>query len=110
MNTSNLLVALALAFASLGIYAQPAPASGKGVSAASVLPMAEGEVRKVDKDAGKVTLRHGPIANLDMPAMTMVFKVANPNMLHALKDGDKVRFSADRLNGAMTVTAIEAAN
>ena len=71
--------------------------------------MADGEVRKVDRDAGKLTLRHGPIANLDMPGMTMVFRVADPRMLESLKEGDKVRFSANRLNGAMTVTAIEAA-
>ena len=71
--------------------------------------MADGDVRKVDRDAGKLTLRHGPIANLDMPGMTMVFRVADPRMLESLKEGDKVRFSANRLNGAMTVTAIEAA-
>ena len=72
-------------------------------------PMAEGEVRKIDKEQGKVTLRHGPIANLEMPGMTMVFKVADPKMLDNLKEGDKVKFSADRLNGAITVTAIEVA-
>ena len=63
----------------------------------------------MDKEAGKVTLRHGPIANLEMPGMTMVFKVASPKMLEGLKDGDKVRFTADRVNGAITVTAIEPA-
>jgi len=71
-------------------------------------PLAEGEVRKIDKAQGKITLRHGPIANLDMPGMTMVFKVADPKMLDALSEGDKVRFSADRVGGAITVTAIEA--
>ena len=76
---------------------------------AQTAPMADGEVRKVDKEAGKVTLRHGPIANLKMPGMTMVFKVASPKMLEGLKDGDKVRFTADRVNGAITVTAIEPA-
>jgi len=70
-------------------------------------PMTDGEVRKVDRDAGKLTLRHGPIANLEMPAMTMVFRVVDPKMLDGLKDGDKVRFSAERVNGAITVTAIE---
>lgn len=72
-------------------------------------PMADGEVRKVDKEAGKVTLRHGPIANLEMPGMTMVFKVANPKLLEGLKDGDKVKFAADRVDGAITITAIEPA-
>ncbi len=70
--------------------------------------MAEGEVRKIDKDQGKVTLKHGPIANLEMPGMTMVFRVADPKVLDNLQPGDKVRFSAERVNGAITVTAIEA--
>jgi len=70
---------------------------------------ADGEVRKIDKEQGKVTLKHGPIANLDMPAMTMVFKVADPKLLDSIKEGDKVKFAADRVNGAFTVTAIEVA-
>ena len=70
---------------------------------------ADGEVRKIDKAQGKLTLKHGPIANLDMPGMTMIFKVADAKMLDDVKEGDKVRFSADRVNGALTVTAIEVA-
>ena len=73
-------------------------------------PNADGEVRKVDKAQGKLTLRHGPIANLDMPPMTMVFRVVDPKLLETIKPGDKIRFAAENLNGAMTVTAIEAAN
>ena len=69
----------------------------------------EGEVRKVDKEQGKVTLKHGPIENLGMPGMTMVFKVSDPKMLDMVKAGDKVKFAADNINGALTVTAIEAA-
>jgi Cu/Ag efflux protein CusF len=83
-----------------------APAAVVSPAAAA---MSDGEVRKVDKDQGKVTMRHGPIANLDMPAMTMVFKVADPKMLDTVKEGDKVKFTADRVNGAITVTAIEVA-
>jgi Cu(I)/Ag(I) efflux system periplasmic protein CusF len=71
--------------------------------------MTEGEVRKVDRPQGKLTLRHGPIASLDMPAMTMVFKVADPKLLDGLKPGDKVRFAAERGGGTFTVTAIEPA-
>jgi Cu/Ag efflux protein CusF len=109
MKILNLTAAAVLAISASSIHAQPAstPASGNAAPAATAL--ADGEVRKVDKDAGKLTLRHGPIAKLDMPGMTMVFKVADPKMLDALKEGDKVRFSADRINGAMTVTAIEVA-
>lgn len=70
---------------------------------------AQGEVRKVDKAQGKVTLKHGPIATLEMPGMTMVFKVADPKMLEGVKEGDKVTFAAERVNGTITVTSIEAA-
>jgi Cu/Ag efflux protein CusF len=70
--------------------------------------MSEGEVRKIDKEQGKVTLRHGPIANLDMPGMTMVFKVADSKLLDSVKEGDRVRFAAERVDGSLTVTAIQA--
>lgn len=76
-------------------------------AAAASAPMADGEVRKVDLAQAKITLRHGPIASLDMPGMTMVFKVADPKLLDGLKPGDKLRFAASNLNGAITVTAIE---
>lgn len=71
--------------------------------------MADGEVRKIDKDARKITLRHGEIKNLDMPAMTMVFQVKDPAMLDKVQAGDKVRFKAEKVGGAFTVTAIEPA-
>ena len=64
----------------------------------------DGEVQKIDKEAGKVTLKHGPIPNLDMPGMTMVFRVKDPAMLDLVKAGDKVRFSAEKAGGALTVT------
>ena len=66
----------------------------------------DGEVRKVDKAGGKVTLKHGPIANLEMAPMTMVFRVKDPAMLEKLKEGDKVRFKADKVQGAFTVTEL----
>ncbi len=69
--------------------------------------MAEAEIRKVDLDAKKITLKHGPIKNLDMPPMTMVFQVKDVAMLDKLKAGDKVRFSADLQQGAYVVTAVE---
>lgn len=93
----------------------PLPADATNHVAASVgshaehHTLTEGEVRKVDKEAKKLTIRHGPIQNLDMPAMTMVFQVQDPNVLDAVKAGDKVKFSADKIGGAYTVTRIEAA-
>ena len=69
--------------------------------------LADGEVRRVDRDAKKITLRHGPIASIDMPPMTMVFQVKDPAMLDGLKQGDKVKFSAEKIDGAYVVTRIE---
>ena len=66
-----------------------------------------GEVKKIDEAQGKITLRHDPIANLDMDSMTMVFVVADPEMLKVVKVGDKVKFEADRVEGRITVTKIE---
>ena len=71
--------------------------------------LSDGEVRKVDKDAKKITIKHGPIPSLDMPAMTMVFQVKDPAMLDHVKAGDKVKFEAQKIGGAFTVTKIEAA-
>lgn len=77
--------------------------------AAGALPTAEAEVRKVDARAGKITLKHGDIPNLEMPPMTMVFQVSDPAMLSQVKAGDKVRFTADKIKGAYTVMSISPA-
>lgn len=69
----------------------------------------EGEVKKINEAAGKITLKHGPIENLDMDAMQMVFRVADPAMLTAVKVGDKIVFEADRVDGAITITEMEPA-
>jgi Cu/Ag efflux protein CusF len=71
--------------------------------------MSDGEVRKIDKDSKKVTLKHGAIKNLDMPGMTMVFQVKDASLLDKLEVGDKVKFVAENLNGAIVVTALQAA-
>ena len=74
-------------------------------SSAHAAPV-NGEVTKIDPAAGKITLRHEPIKNLDMDSMTMVFRVADPAMLRKVKPGDRVKFEADRVNGQLTVTSI----
>lgn len=71
-------------------------------------PMVVAEVRKVDKVARKITLKHGAITNLDMPAMTMVFQVKDPAMLEQVKAGDRVRFAAEMVGGQYTVVKLEA--
>jgi len=72
--------------------------------------LTDGEVKKVDKDTGKLTVQHGPLTNLNMPGMTMAFKVQDPAMLDQVKAGDKIRLRVERINGAFTVTKLEAAN
>jgi Cu(I)/Ag(I) efflux system protein CusF len=75
--------------------------------AAAAADLAEGEVRKVDKPARKITLRHGEIKNLDMPPMTMVFGVARPELLEQVKAGDKIRFKAEKQDGNYVVTDLQ---
>ncbi|RST50996.1 copper-binding protein [Variovorax sp. MHTC-1] len=76
---------------------------------ASAGDLAEGEVRKVDKEGKKLTLKHGPLKNLDMPSMTMVFQVKEDALLDKVQAGDKVRFQAEKIDGKFTVTRLEAA-
>jgi Cu/Ag efflux protein CusF len=71
--------------------------------------MVSGTVEKVDAAQSKITIDHGPIPNLNMDAMSMVFRAADPAMLKQVKQGDKVQFSADRVNGQITVTKIQKA-
>jgi len=83
-------------------HAQSAPAT-----AAATSSMSSGEVKKVDKSAGKVTIKHGPLQNIGMDAMTMVFRVKDPAMLDQIKAGDKINFVAEEPNGQLTVTKLE---
>lgn len=86
--------------------AQPAAVTR---SAESGQAMTEGVVKKVDKAAGKVTISHEPIEKLGMPKMTMVYRVKDPAMLERMKQGDKINFVADKVNGAFTVMQFEPA-
>ena len=74
---------------------------------AQALPLAEGEVRRVDKAGGKISLKHGEIKNLDMPPMSMVFQVSDKALLDKVKPGDKVKFAVVREDGKMIVTDIQ---
>ena len=76
---------------------------------ASDTTLSAGEVKKVDKDTGKLTIQHGPLTNLNMPGMTMIFKVQSPSMLEQVKVGDNIHFRAENVNGSLTVTRLESA-
>lgn len=96
----RLVTLSALSILAAGVFASAALAQAA---------MTEGWVEKIDQAAGKITLNHGPIKNLDMDAMKMVFRVKDASMLNGLKVGQKVKFEADRVNGQITVTRIESA-
>ena len=91
----RLFVFTAAALLVLGVWAQT--------------PTATGEVTKLDKAGGRVTLKHGEIKNLDMPPMTMVFRVSNPRLLDELAVGSRVRFTAEKVDGQYTVTSVSKA-
>lgn len=77
--------------------------------AASQAEMADGEIRKINKNTGKITLKHGEIKSVEMPPMTMVFGVADKAMLEGLKEGDKVKFNVKQEGSNYTVTEIKKA-
>ena len=89
------------------VHAQDKPNPPAGVM--SVDNMADGEIRKIDRDNKKMTIKHGDIKSLDMPSMTMVFQIRDTNLLEAFKAGDKVKFVAEKLDGAFVVTGMQLA-
>ncbi len=109
MKASILSILLTATFVASAV-AQPRPEDPSPLQLASATLAAEGsdgEVRKIDKDAAKMTIRHGEIRNLDMPPMTMVFQVRDPSLFDKVKAGDKVRFRAEKFGEALVLTAIE---
>ena len=98
---------IAFAAIALGMFAT---AGAAFADEAKSLPMIKGEVTKVDGAGDKVTIKHEAITNLDMGAMTMAFKARDPAMLKDVKPGDKIMFTADTVNGQISVTKIEKAN
>ena len=117
MNTLKSVISIAaVAFASTLSFAASAQAvtraAGSGgivMAQASAADMTDGEIRKVDKDTKKITIKHGEIKNLDMPGMTMLFQVKDPAMLDMVKPGDKVKFRAEMAGGGIVVTEIQVA-
>lgn len=109
MQPTYIAVALAAALASTSAAnaITPAPDAQPAANASASEALSTGEVRKVDSETKKITIRHGVIENLGMPPMTMVFRAADPALLEGLKAGDKIRFRAEQPGGAYTVMRIE---
>ena len=83
-----------------GVMHSAAPASSESA-------MVDGVVKKIDKAAGKVTVSHGPLTNLNMPAMTMAFRVKDATWLDQMQAGGKIRFVADTVNGSLVIVRFE---
>lgn len=107
-----------LTLATLALLALLAPLSAQAdeghhpaaaATAAAASDMTAGEIRKIDLDTARITLKHGDIKNLDMPPMTMVFQVKDGALLDALKAGDKIRFVAEKTATGYAVTEIRPA-
>ena len=112
--TSRHTLVLLTALLAGAVHAQTpthTPASAPSQEAAQpAAELSEGEVRKVDKDAKKISIKHGELKNLDMPPMSMVFQVKDPALLDKVKTGDKIRFRAEKAGPAFVVTDIQLAN
>ncbi len=116
-HLSSLLISAACVMAALhaapslaqsaSAVASSGSSAGVSASAATATQLVAGEIRKIDPDTGKITIKHGEIKNLDMPAMTMVFQTKDKVMLAKLKANDKIKFKASNENGKMTASEIE---
>lgn len=106
MSFRHALMLVALLIGAPFVHAAEGPASAPAATAAA--PMSEGEIRKIDTAAGKLTIKHGPLDNLGMEPMTMVFRVQDPAMLTQVRVGSKVRFVAEKVNSTLTVMVLEA--
>ena len=102
------VAATALAATAAAQALEPGQVHGAGASAAAA-DMTEGEIKKVDKDNKKLTIKHGDLKNLDMPGMTMVFQVRDPAFVEQVKAGDKIRFKAEKGASGFVVTELQQA-
>jgi Cu(I)/Ag(I) efflux system periplasmic protein CusF len=111
-KTSTTAILLSLLLGAHAALAQapapaPEPAASKTATAAQQPEMVAADVRKVDKEGGKVTLKHAAIKSLDMPAMTMVFRVSNPALFEKLVEGTSVKAAFEQKDGKYFVTKVE---
>lgn len=105
----KLLLIIALAFAAAPALAQHTGHGAAKPAASAAGEMSDGEVRRIDKSRGTVLLKHGEIKNIGMGAMTMSFKLKDPAMAEQLKEGDKVKFTAEQKGDDLIVTSIRKA-
>lgn len=106
-SISNLALATLLVLVPASFTLANAQASGNLAQTETSSAMSEGQVKKINQDTGKITIKHGELKNLGMPPMTMVFRVSDPAMLGQVNVGDSIRFIVEKTNGQLAVTRIE---
>ena len=99
-SIANSILAITLALSSASVV------HAESTQASASVAMSSGEVKKIDKSARKMTIKHGPLENIGMGAMTMVFRVQDPAMLDQVKPGDRIQFVAEKPDGQLTVTRL----
>jgi Cu/Ag efflux protein CusF len=110
MKSLLLATTLALGASAPALAQHAGHGMAKPATATAAGELADGEVRRVDKARGTVLMRHGEIKSLNMGAMTMSFKLKDPAMAADLKEGDKVRFTAEQKGDDLVITSIRKAN
>lgn len=108
MTLRALILATTLGLAALSPVVHASQTAA--VSSSDMAMLTDGEVRKIDPAAGKITIKHGPIVHMDMPGMTMVFTAKDKALLDQVKVGDKIRFMVSHEDGKMLVTEIQPAS
>ena len=110
LTTFALLATVVIAVPAFAANAHDSRHDADAATTAVKPALSAGTVKKVDKATGKITISHGPLDNLGMPPMTMVFRAGEPSILDGVEAGDKIRFTAERVEGVFRVTKLEATN
>jgi Cu/Ag efflux protein CusF len=103
------VIAIALSFLAAAMPALAQGPASQATTAANGIGSAEGEVRRVDKDAKKLVIKHGDFKGIDMPGMTMAFPVKDPKLVDNVKPGDRIRFFVEQSGGDLVIVKIEKA-
>ncbi|NCT82482.1 MAG: copper-binding protein [Comamonadaceae bacterium] len=109
MQAIKTLAAVAAALTTLAAPAQAMEHGKTHGTPTATTELTDGEIRKVDADNKKLTIKHGEIKSLDMPGMTMVFQVRDPALVGRVKVGDKIRFKAEKGASGFVVTELQPA-
>ena len=105
---ASILVALSLAVPFPALAQSNHMIHTQAKAPAPSVAWSDGVVKTIYKQEGQMTIAHGPLVNLGMGKMTMTFRVKTPALMEGIKEGSKIRFVAENVNGELTVVALEA--